>query len=127
MFTRPLDRRLIEEGKVALAQATIRAASLQWGEVRLEVSGAIRVDDDGYPVGSLDVTAQHWREILEMAVRAGAIGREMARAAEGALGLIASLGGDRDRLEATLRLEDGEVWLGPISIGDAPRLAPPKG
>ena len=127
VFTRPLDRHLIEEGDIGLVQATIRNAALQWGEVRIEVEGAVRVDDDGYPVGKLDVTAQHWREILEMAVRAGAIGPEMAKGIEGALGLVAALSGDRDRLDATLRLDDGEVWLGPISVGDAPRLAAPKG
>ena len=61
-----------------------------------------------------------------MAVRAGAIGSQMAGAIEGALDLVARLGGDRDRLDATLRLADGEMWLGPISIGDAPRLAAPR-
>lgn len=125
VFTRPLDRRLIEEGRLGLVQATVRQASLQWGDVRLELAGAIRVDQAGYPVGKLDVTARHWREILAMARRTGAIGPEMAGAVEGALGLVARLGGDPDRLDATLRFEGGRVWLGPVAIGDAPRLAAP--
>ena len=31
------------------------------------------------------------------------------------------------RLDATLKFKDGEVRIGPVTIGRAPRLAPPKG
>lgn len=127
VFTRPLDRRLIEEGRLGLVEATVRRAELNWGEVELGLAGSFRVDAAGYPVGSLDVTARHWRELLAMARRSGAIGAEMGAALESALGLVASLGGDRDRLEATLRFDDGRVWLGPVPLGRAPRLAPPRG
>jgi hypothetical protein len=127
VFTRPLDRRLIEEGRLGLVEATVRRAALEWGEVRLEMAGSIRVDGEGYPVGALDVTARHWRELVAMAQRTGAIGAEMAQAVVGALELVAMLGGDRDRLSATLRFADGRVWIGPVSVGRAPRLAAPGG
>lgn len=127
VFDRPLDRRLIEEGRLGLVEATVRQASLEWGEVRLGLAGSIRVDADGYPVGKLDVTARQWRELLAMAQRSGAIGAEMAGAVESALGLVAALGGDRDRLDATLSFDGGRVWLGPVSLGRAPRLAAPRG
>ena len=127
VFTRPLDRHLIEDARIGLREATVRRANLKWGEIRLELAGAVRVDETGYPVGELDVTAHHWREIVAMARRSGAIGEDMAKALESALRLIAALGGDAERLDATLRLADGRVWLGPVSIGEAPRLAAPRG
>ncbi len=127
VFTRPLDRRLIEEGGLGLSEATVRRAHLQWGEIKLELAGEVRVDEAGYPVGELDVTAEHWREIVAMARRSGAIGEDMAGALESGLQLIATLGGDADRLDATLRFRDGQVWLGPVSLGRAPRLAAPGG
>lgn len=127
VFTRPLDRRLIEEGRLGLVEATLRRAALEWGEVRLEMAGSIRVDEEGYPVGALDVTAKHWRELVAIAERTGAIGAEMARAVVGALELVAMLGGDRDRLSATLRFAEGRVWIGPVSVGRAPRLAAQPG
>jgi len=127
VFTRPLDRRLIEDARIGLQELTLRRAHLQWGEIRLELAGAIRVDEAGYPVGELDVTAQHWREIVAMARRSGVIGADMAKALESGLRLVAALGGDAERLDATLRLEDGRVWLGPMPIGQAPRLAAPRG
>ena len=127
VFTRPLDREVVEEGRIGLVAADIRRADLQWGEIRLAVEGDIRVDEDGYPEGELDVTARHWREIVKMARRSGAIGGDMADAIMSALELVAMLGGDSERLDATLTLEDGRVWLGPVALGDAPRLAAPRG
>ncbi len=127
VFADPLDRHTIEDGRLALRQARIRRADLQWGQMRLEAKGEIDVDRDGYPVGKLDVTARHWREIIALAERSGAIGRDMAGTLTTALEVVAMLGGNRDELDATFRFSDGQVWLGPVSVGRAPRLAPPQG
>lgn len=127
VFDAPLDRHLIEDGRLALKAATIRRAGFQWGRMRLEARGAIEIDDRGYPKGKIKLTARHWREIIALARRSGAIGADMAEALTTALELIALFGGDRDKLDATLKFRDGEVWIGPISIGRAWRLAPPRG
>jgi hypothetical protein len=127
VFADPIDRHLIEEGRLALRSARIRRAGFQWGETRLEAEGRIEVDAQGYPDGSIDVTARHWREIIAMARRSGAIGAEMAEALTTGLELVALLGGNRDELDATLKFRDGQIWIGPVSIGRAPRLAPPRG
>ncbi len=127
VFDAPLDRHLIEDGRLALRAMTIRRVGFQWGRMRLEATGAIKTDDRGYPKGKIKLTARHWREIIAMARRSGAIGADMAEALTTALELVALLGGDRDELDATLKFRDGEVWIGPISIGRAWRLAPPRG
>ena len=127
VFDAPLDRHLIEDGRLALKAVTIRRASFQWGRMRLEAKGAIEIDDRGYPDGKIKLTARHWREIIALARRSGAIGADMAGALTTALELIALLGGNRDELDATLKFRDGEVWIGPLSIGRAWRLAPPRG
>lgn len=122
----PLDRHVIEDGRLALRLASIRRAGFQWGRTELEASGEIRVDKHGYPKGKIDVTARNWREIIAMARRSGAIGAEMAKALTQALELVALLGRNHDELDATLKFSDGEIWIGPLSIGRAPRLAPPR-
>jgi hypothetical protein len=127
VFIDPIDRHLIEDGRLALKAATIRRAGFQWGQMRLVAKGKIKVDDQGYPKGKIALTARHWREIIALARRSGAIGPSMAEALETALELVALLGGNRDELDATLKFKDGQVWIGPVSIGDAPRLAPPRG
>jgi hypothetical protein len=127
VFDTAIDRHLIEDGRLALRAATIRRAGFQWGRMLLDAKGAITVDDQGYPVGKIDVTARQWRDIIELAERSGAIGPDVAEALTTALELVALLGGNRDELDATLRFKDGEVRIGPVAIGRAPRLAPPKG
>lgn len=127
VFAAPLDRYTIEDGRLALRQARIRRADLQWGEMRLQAKGDIDIDRKGYPMGDLDVTAVHWREIIALAKRSGAIGHDMAGTLTTALEVVAMLGGDRDKLDATFSFRDGQVWLGPIPLGSAPRLAPPEG
>ncbi len=126
VFDAPLDRTLIEDGHLALRAATIRRAEFQWGQMRLDAKGKIKVDKQGYPKGKIKITARHWREIIALAQRSGAIGSDVAKALETALELVALLGGDRDELDATLKFKDGHVWIGPISIGKAWRLAPPR-
>ncbi len=126
VFAAPLDRHTIEEGRLALRQARIRRADLQWGEMRLEAKGEIEVDREGFPVGELEVTARHWREIIALAERSGAIGRDMARAMTTALEVVAMLGGNRDELDARVGFRSGQIWVGPVPVGQAPRLAPPQ-
>jgi hypothetical protein len=127
VFDAPLDRKLVEDGKLALRAATIRRAGFQWGEMRLEAKGAIKVDPEGYPVGKLEISAKQWRQIITMARRSGAISADLASGLTKALRVVALLAGDIDKLDATLTFQDGEVWIGPLSIGRAPRLAPARG
>jgi hypothetical protein len=127
VFTAPLDRHLIEDGRLALRAMTIRRAGFQWGRMHLEARGAIEIDQRGYPEGKIKLTAKHWREIVALARRSGAIGADMAEALTTTLELLALIGGDRDKLDATFGFSDGKVWLGPISLGRAWRLAPPRG
>ena len=126
VFDTPLDRTLIEDGHLALRAAVIRRAEFQWGRMHLDARGKIKVDKQGYPKGKIKITARHWREIISLAQRSGVIGPDVAEALETALELVALLGGDRDELDATLKFDDGEVWIGPIAIGKAWRLAPPQ-
>lgn len=126
VFETPLDRYLIEDGRLALRAATIRRAGFQWGRMWLEAKGAIKVDKKGYPAGKIDLTAREWRDIIKLAERSGAIGSDMAEGLTAALELVALLGGNRDKLDATLKFKNGDVRIGPVTIGRAPRLAPPR-
>jgi len=121
-----LGRATVESGWIALRAATIAEASFEWGEMRLVLRGAFEVDDDGYPVGKLEIEARQWRQMVRLAVRAGLIDRETARAVTSAVEFVTALADSGDDLIAPLRLSGGKIRLGPFAIADAPLMAPPR-
>lgn len=127
VFDAPLDRHLIEDGRLALRELSIRQAGFQWGRMRLVAEGKLKVDERGYPDGKVDLTMRHWRDIIELAQRSGAIGRDLAEGLVTALEVVALLSGNKKELDATLKFSEGKIWIGPVAVGDAPRLAPPRG
>ena len=75
----------------------------------------------------MDVTARNWRQMLDLAVAAGAVPEGMAQTVERGLALASGLpgaGGDEETVSLPLSLRDGQVFFGPIPLGPAPRFAP---
>lgn len=121
-FARPLDIRVIEQDRPDITALNIKEARGTWGELQLRAKGALEVDAQGQPTGEVAVNARNWREMLALAVSAGAIPAEAASAAELGLGFLASLSGAENSLDAPLSFKDGRTYLGPIPIGEAPRI-----
>jgi hypothetical protein len=122
----PIDRRTLEESALAIRAASIREAGFAWGDMKLVIKGAFQVDDAGYPVGKINIEAQQWQKIVDLATKSGVIDKDMAETITGAVKLVTALSGGGDNLKLPLRLKGGEVRLGPIAIAEAPRLAPPR-
>lgn len=122
-----LDRDFVEEAELSARTIVIRRAAVQWGEMALDASGRLDADENGLAEGKIALGVTNWRQMVRMAEESGAIGPEVGRAIEAALGL-ASLFGSRDgALDVSLRFEDGRISIGPVTIGDAPRIAfPPR-
>jgi hypothetical protein len=121
-FDRPLDRHAVEDAPpqpVAISLTSLEAA---WGALALRANGRLRADAQGYAEGELDVRAENWREMLRLAVAAGAMNRDVAGLIEQALGLLAALSGDGDAIEAPVRFSGGRAYVGPIPVGAAPRM-----
>jgi hypothetical protein len=121
-FDRPWDLSAIEEARPQPVRIDLTEARAEWGELMLRMSGAVEVDAAGRPTGEVAIRAENWPEMLAMAERAGVLGAATRRTAENALGFLAGLSGRREDLDVTLRLEDGFMFLGPLPIGEGPRL-----
>ena len=122
-----LDRDFVEAGELSAKTVVLRRGIFRWGDMALHARGRVDADDEGLAEGKVELSLENWRRMVELAEEAGTIGAELARGIEGALGL-ASLFGSRDGvLDVTLSFEDGRLWLGPVPIGDAPRISlPPR-
>lgn len=124
-FRDPIDRHALEDGRLALAAATIKTARLTWGELSIEATGSFQVDRAGFPDGKMKLKLRNWRQMIRIARESGALGRDVIDAIEEALEFVALLAGGGDTLDVPLRLSGGKVRIGPLAVADAPRMAPP--
>ena len=118
-FTAPWDRRAIEDARPQIETIDLTDLSARWGSVNFRAAGALRVNKAGVPTGEITVRAVDWRRLLAMAVSAGLVPEAVSGALESAFEL---LGGRRDTLDVPLEFRGGQVRLGPLPLGPAPRI-----
>jgi len=121
-FERPWDLSAIETARPQITRLDLEEARAEWGELLFRASGTLDVDPLGRATGEVAVRAENWREMLDMAERAGMLGEGMRNTVESAIGFLAGMSGRPENLEATLRLEEGFMYFGPLPIGEAPLL-----
>lgn len=121
-YDRAWDRPAIEAGNPILQEVRVRDVSITWGELDLRGRGLLTSDARGFAEGRIDLRARNWRGMLEIAERSGLIGSGVAGTLRTGLDLIARFSGDRNSLNVPLDFEDGQMRLGPVTIGTAPRF-----
>ncbi|MEL6476206.1 MAG: DUF2125 domain-containing protein [Pseudomonadota bacterium] len=121
-FSDPLDRFALEDGRLALAQASIRVARLDWGEVAVEARGSFLVDPAGYPEGKIKLKLRNWRRMLAVARESERVPGEVVDAVEQALGFVALLAGGDAELDVPLDMAGGKLRIGPVTVADLPRV-----
>ncbi|MFO7771616.1 MAG: DUF2125 domain-containing protein, partial [Roseovarius gahaiensis] len=121
-FDKPWDRTAIEDARPQPRHIDIQLAEARWGQLELQMAGEMRVDSSGQATGEIMIKARNWRDILDLAVNAGAMPKGMADTVGDGLGLIAQMAGNPKTLDIPLGLRNGRVFLGPVPIGPAPSL-----
>ena len=115
----PIDRDTFEGEPIDIRQIDISRLDIDWGEVGLDASGSLSVAADGVPTGEIQAAITNWSEAVDIAVAAGLLAPIQAEQVRLGLRFVA---GEGDRIELPLSFRDGKVYLGPIPLGDAPRL-----
>jgi hypothetical protein len=121
-FTGPWDRSAIEVARPQITEIDLGDLSAVWGTVTIRAAGQLSVDDTGIPTGEITVKAVEWRRLLGMAVNVGIVAEPLAPSIERGLEVLAALSGPLDTIDATFTFARGQVSLGPIPLGPAPRL-----
>ena len=121
-FDRPWNLPAVEGEKPVWTRLDIDKFVAQWGDLDLQAVGSVDLDREGYPTGSLDIRAKNWRQILDLAVAADSIDRDVADTIAKGLEFIAMMSGNKDTLDVPLRFGNRIMSLGPIPVGPAPRL-----
>lgn len=126
-FDAPFDRHAVEAGTLAVRALSVSAARLDWGDISVSGRGLLEIGPDGYPAGSIDITARGWKQMVSVSVASGMLDARTGDALSAALDLVALLtSGDRREIETALVFADGQMRIGPVPIGPAPRLVPPR-
>ena len=120
--TEPFDIRVIEDARPDLTSLKVNEIRGAWGQLELRAKGDLTIDAQGLPSGELALNARNWRQMLQLAVQAGALSSQAAQGAELGLGLLARLSGNEDSLDVPLSFSGGRSFLGPVPIGPAPVL-----
>ncbi len=116
-----LDRPLGVEGEPRLVAMRIEDARLVWGDLRLDLGGAVAFGADGAPDGTLTLDAAGWEAALRIAAALGAVPEaQMPLLTAG----LAGMAGEDGTIALDLTFADGAMRLGAIPLGPAPRLPP---
>ncbi|MDF1854483.1 DUF2125 domain-containing protein [Pseudooceanicola sp.] len=121
-FDRPWDLDALEHARPQVERLKLRLLKAEWGSLKLAATGELTVDGAGTPTGEIAIKAENWRDMLRVAVAAGALPESLASSVETALELAANLSGRPDTLNVTLGFSGGRIHLGPVPLGPAPVL-----
>ncbi len=118
-FDRPWDRRVLEDTRPQPRIITLHRAEAVWGDLRLALGADLTVDAAGLPSGVLRVEAENWKTALDIATAAGVL---QAGPRPGIENVLTLLSGDTDRLTLDIAIDRGEMRLGFVPLGRAPRI-----
>jgi hypothetical protein len=107
---------------VEVQSIRIDTLEIDWGDVGVDASGTLDVGADGYLLGELTAAVENWPRALEIAAGAGLLPPDQVSTVQRGLSLLAGLSGSASRIELPLTFREGQAWLGPVPVGEAPRF-----
>ncbi|MEO0939034.1 MAG: DUF2125 domain-containing protein [Pseudomonadota bacterium] len=121
-FDRAWDRRALEEARPQPTRIDLSLAEARWGDLRLRLAAALDVNADGVPTGTVNLQADNWPVMLELATDAGLLDPRARPQIEAGLTRLARLNGNPEALDVQLNFAAGLVAVGIIPVGPAPRF-----
>ncbi len=115
----PIDQRFLERAHLGISRLDLADLSVRWGEFSFSASGNLTVSRDGVPDGEIMLRVAEWRAILDLVETAGILEPAFRDALETALELMS---GHEVALELPLVFSGGQLSLGVVPLGRAPRL-----
>lgn len=121
-FDRVWDRRALEERRPQPRRIDLGLMQATWGAMRISMAGKVDIDTAGMPAGTVSIKADGWREMLALAQETGALPEQAVGPVTRTLETLSRLSGNRNALDATLKLRNGMVTFGPVPLGPAPHI-----
>lgn len=121
-FERPWDRTALEGYRPQPQAITVDRIEAVWADVRIAMAADLTVSQSGILSGSLNLQAQNWQRMLDLATTGGAISASSRPQIENVITLLSGLSGSSDSLDLDITIENGRMRMGFIPLGNAPVL-----
>ena len=108
-----------------LLGVSLKQAHLAWGAVDVSASGEVKPDALGFASGQIDLKLKGWRSLPAAAVALGLVPPSNEASVQRGLEFLAKASPDPEVISLALKLADGQMTLGFIPLGAAPRLGQP--
>jgi len=116
---RPLDRHLMSNISPLIEAIEVKDVLLIWDRLHLTGAGSLTVDGAGVPFGEITFRTSSWQDLVPLLSASGIIAPQFQIMT---MTILQSLAGADGSLALPLRFENGNMQLGPIPLGPAPRL-----
>ena len=103
----------------------LHLAEAEWNGLKIAAAGDVEIGTAGTPIGRITLKIRNWRDILATERQAGRLSTRALNQIEVTLSLISGLSGNPETLDLPFDFVNGKTWLGPLMIGNAPRLQMP--
>lgn len=121
-FDRPFDLSSIEIARPQPTRIDLSNLEAIWGELSFRAAATLDIADQGLLTGELSLQARNWREILDLAEGAEILPAAIRPQVEAVFDALARGGGNPETIDLDISLRDGQMFIGFIPLGPAPRL-----
>ena len=121
-FDKPWDISALETQRPQPRMINLTLAEAAWSDLRLFFAAELSIDEDGTPNGTINIQAENWQVMLDLAERSGALPSALRQQAEAGLSTLARFSGDPSALDVQMNLRGGLMFVGFIPIGPAPKI-----
>jgi len=122
IFDKPWDLSAIETARPQARKIKLKLVEAAWADLRLFLAADLEIDATGTPTGAINIQAENWQVMLDLAERSGALNHSLRVKVESGLSTLARLSGDPSALDVQLNLRGGFILFGFIPIGPAPKI-----
>jgi hypothetical protein len=121
-FDKPWDISALEKARPQPRMINLALAETAWSDLRLFFVAELIIDEAGTPTGTINIQAENWQVMLDLAERSGALPSALRQQAESGLSTLARFSGDPSALDVQMNLRGGLMFVGFIPIGPAPKI-----
>lgn len=121
-FDKDWDITALEGPRPQPTHVLLRNMAATWGALDLRIAGEFEVDERGVPNGKISLKATNWREMIALAAAAGIIPQNFENLALRGGEMLAKMSGNANTIDAELTLSRGNISLGFLPLGPAPRI-----